>query len=120
MEDRTAADQGEIERGGQRHADQPIAGAQGGSVNAGVKRVEPGQPDAAHQREASAADDQKGKDDGGPKGNIGHSITSPRMRNFPRAAVLTKPRTPMISETSKNSGVPTLMPTVSSISMPTT
>src|SRR5690554_5886985 len=73
-------------------------------MDAVIKGPKPDEPDAACQREAGAQQQEGCYRDCRPEGEIcgrGHSMTSPRMRNFASATVATKPRTPIISDASK-------------------
>src|SRR5690606_29770243 len=94
----------ETDHGGDKYTAGPPARAEGRRVHALVEGTEAHQTDGAEQGQAGTNEKEERREQCRPQGQIGktgHSITSPRMRNFANATVETKPRSEITSAASK-------------------
>src|SRR5689334_15004354 len=83
-------------------------------MHALVEGVQAQKPERANARNERAGEHEEGRD------VRAHSMTSPRSRNFPSAAVETNPRMPITSALSKYSVVFARMPKASTSSIAST
>ena len=104
MQDGARSQHRKINDGAERDGGRSPAGAKGWCMNPLVETFEPQGADSPGKRKSRPEEDEKGCQQGSPRGQVScvrHSMTSPRMRNLASATLETKPSTAMISAASK-------------------
>ncbi len=104
MQNETRFGDREVKHRGSQDCERPKRRAERGCVNSLVERLETHQSCASDQCDARPQKQEQRHQDFGPKRQFldwGHSITSPRMRNFAIATVAMNPSRAMISDNSK-------------------